>query len=348
MQPVARRPLRIMFVVLVLGVAVWLGPGLTGIRAVDDMDDMEMKDLCTGEMQWMIGWCIDNLASGDSEIAAAGSSPDVGVFETIDVPVPGATATRAFGINPQGDIVGSYTEAGVTHGYLLSNGTFTTIDYPDSSSTEAWGINPGGDIIGRYTVPGRPNVFGFLRSHGRFTDISIASPTGPGGKHLITLPTKIGASGHVVGCFHDASNVVDMYGYVQRGSDVATFALPPVGPTSAMHNGITPGGGTIVGLTFLTETSGSGYILSRGTLTRLDFPGSTSTQAWDVNPRGTIVGQHNASGRTHGFYRDESGFVSFDVPDSRLTVARGINPEGDIVGVYTDQLGKTHGFLLRR
>jgi len=142
---------------------------------------------------------------------------------------------------------------------------------------------------------------------------------------------------------------VDTYGYVQRGSDLVSFALPSaLGPSSAMHNGITPGGGTVVGLAFPTSTTGRGYVLSKDILTYLDFPGSTFTLAWDINPRGTIVGQHDASGRTHGFYLDQSGFLSIDVPGSRLTVARGINPEGDIVGVYADELGKVHGFLLRR
>ena len=39
-------------------------------------------------------------------------------FTTIDV--PGAVATAAIGINAQGDIVGEYSDAGGTHGFLLS------------------------------------------------------------------------------------------------------------------------------------------------------------------------------------------------------------------------------------
>jgi hypothetical protein len=44
---------------------------------------------------------------------------------------PGATYTRAAGINSSGDIVGRYTDAAVvTHGFLLSQDTYTTIDFP--------------------------------------------------------------------------------------------------------------------------------------------------------------------------------------------------------------------------
>jgi hypothetical protein len=109
---------------------------------------------------------------------------------------------------------------------------FSSIDYPGASTTEAWGINARGDIIGRYTRAGITGVRGLL-CHGNYTDISIPN-------HLITLPTKIGASGEIVGCFHDNSSLRDMYAYAQRGSNVTVFALPTVtAPTgsSAMHNG---------------------------------------------------------------------------------------------------------------
>jgi hypothetical protein len=104
-----------------------------------------------------------------------------------------------------------------------------------------------------------------------------------------------------------------------------------------------------VGLTFDGALNRAhGYVIRDGREPiLLDFPGSTSTQAWDLNPPGTIVGQYDAGGRTHGFYLDANGYATIDVPGSLMTVARGINPQGDIVGVYSDGTG-THGFLLRR
>jgi len=332
-----------------LGLALSLaaGPLPLTAQATDDMSE----DMCAGEMVWMIGWCLDTVMPGDSvEVASlAAESNDrthAGPFESINV--PNATATRAFGINPQGDIVGSYTAAGRTHGYLLRAGEVTTIDYPGSSSTEAWGINARGDIIGRYTVTGRPGTLGFLLSRGRFTDVSIPSATGPGGKHVITLPTKIGASGEIVGCFHDANNLIDMFGYVQRDGDISTFALPStLGPAAAMHNGITPGGSIVAGLVFPAPGRARGYLLANNVVTYLDGPGSVNTQAWDVNPDAVVVGQYDAGGRTHAFAYDENGFLTIDIPNSSMTVARGINPRGDIVGVYNDAAG-AHGFVLTK
>jgi probable HAF family extracellular repeat protein len=62
-----------------------------------------------------------------------------------------ALFTNANAINPRGDIVGRYDTAdGRTHGYLLSGGEFTSIDFPGATLTTANGINARGDIVGRY------------------------------------------------------------------------------------------------------------------------------------------------------------------------------------------------------
>jgi hypothetical protein len=90
-------------------------------------------------------------------------------FTTIDF--PGASSTSCQGINPRGDIVGRYTLAGVTHGYLLSGDEFTTIDFPGASLTIANAITPRGDIVGQYTSAGVRH--GYLISGGEFTSIDF-------------------------------------------------------------------------------------------------------------------------------------------------------------------------------
>src|SRR5690348_18328285 len=94
-------------------------------------------------------------------LVAAGAAAQPFNYYAIDVPCsacPGgiARSTSAQGINPAGDIVGSYADAvGVNHGYLFRHGQFTTIDVPGSPAgvpgvrpTVARGINPAGDIVG--------------------------------------------------------------------------------------------------------------------------------------------------------------------------------------------------------
>jgi probable HAF family extracellular repeat protein len=281
-----------------------------------------------------MGGGIEDVLEGAALASLVSAQPAAAAgFESINV--PGAVATRAFGINAVGEIVGSYTDAtGTTYGYLWSKGNVTQIQFPGAISTEAWGINPQGDIIGRYRRAGVANTFGFLRSDGVFTDISVAG-------HLHTLPIKISPSREIVGCFHDVNFLRDMRGYVQRGNRVTSFELLP----STMHNGVTPGGKVVAGIFFESATLVHGYVLNRGAYTQFDYPGATFTQAWDVNPSGTVVGYYNALD-SHGFSLDANGFTQIDVPGAAWTRIFGINPQGAMVGSYADASG-VHGFLLR-
>jgi hypothetical protein len=53
--------------------------------------------------------------------------------------------------------------SGNGHGFLLSNGTFTTIDFPGVTFTVAESITPQGDIVGFYE-DSSGNDHGFLLS----------------------------------------------------------------------------------------------------------------------------------------------------------------------------------------
>src|SRR5215217_4682083 len=66
------------------------------------------------------------------------------------------TLTAACGINNRGQIVGLYNDESGQHGFLLSGGTYTTINFPGASTqgTQAQGINNRGDIVGVYSVNG--------------------------------------------------------------------------------------------------------------------------------------------------------------------------------------------------
>ncbi len=109
------------------------------------------------------------------------------------------------GMNNNGDIVGSYADGsyirGVVaarHGFLLSHGIYTTIDFPGAYATTASGINDSGQIVGYYfTGDGREGTHGFLLSGGVFTTIDFPS-TGTGFRSG-TYALGINNSGVVVG-----------------------------------------------------------------------------------------------------------------------------------------------------
>lgn len=261
-------------------------------------------------------------------------------FQFSSIDYPGAVLTNAQGINPGGDIVGTYVDTfGNQHGFLLSNGTFTSLDYPGAAGTFARGISPDGDIVGSYsTPPGTPpNIHGFLLSQGIYSEVQF-----PG--HLGTIAQRILPNGDILGCLHDTDLMSTMYGFMRTAAGYASLNVQ-----ASMNNGSTPDGNHIVGLyTDMMTGHTHGYMLDYGVFTPFDVPGSTVTNAWDINPGGDIVGVfRDTSGKVHGFLRSSAGdYSTINFPGATLTRALGINPGGEVVGAYVDSAGKTHGFLL--
>jgi uncharacterized membrane protein len=198
-----------------------------------------------------------------------------GTFTSLDV--PGATATSAFGINPRGDIVGGYcspgpcpaaVQTGLNHGFLLRDGTYSSIDFPGALLTQAWKINAAGEVAGRYKSPdGRWHAF--LMSDGAFTSIDV-----PGAIQTVSFPPQVGmnAAGDVVGSYCAAEpcpllvtdNFVSVHGFLRSWEDRD----------------------------------------NAGQVTTIDFPGASGGGAFGINTRGDIVGAYfDASHRTHGFLR---------------------------------------------
>jgi probable HAF family extracellular repeat protein len=257
-------------------------------------------------------------------------------FASIDF--PGAVLTVASGINSGGEVVGRYQDAmGKIHGFLLSNENFSSIDFPGAAATDARGIAPNGDIVGIATDPmGRGH--GFLLSRGVFGTVDF-----PG--HLHTWVQRITPTGNILGCYHDTDTMGTMFGIVISGTDFSSISVP-----ASMTNGATPDGSKIAGhYTDMMTGHNHGFLLEDGNFRPFDVPGSTLTQAWDINPAGKTVGLYrDSTGKFHGFLLADGHFASIDFPEALATRAFGINPGGDIVGSYVDSSNKTHGFLLSK
>lgn len=287
-------------------------------------------------------------------------------FAPIDVPCsacPGGIArqTIAQGINPRGEIVGTYKDAAnQQHGFLLSKGKFTTIDFPGAVATIARGISPSGDIVGSYTAPAGSSAecqvvtspacnHGFLYSGDMFTTLQF-------GNHPGAFAQRITPDGSIYGCLHDMDMMGSMFGSVWGRSGDASLtpgggelADPTKSVPASMNNGATPHGRTIVGhFIDLATNLTHGFIVHRGDFQVYDVPGSILTQIWDINPERAFVGTYVGSdGKRHGFLHlpEEPAPVNVDYPAATATIAFGINPGRAIVGQYSDTSGKVHGFL---
>jgi len=258
-------------------------------------------------------------------------------LKTIDF--PNATATSITGISDRGDIVGSYTDSNKkTHGFLLSDGVFTTIDVREAGNTMARGINARGDIVGSYQIipPTKlgGDIHGFLLRDGALTTFTHPD-------HLNTIPQRISAKGVIVGCYHDADTMGSMHGMQLTAEGFSAIDVP-----ASMNNGTSPGGKRIAGMYTDMMNHTHGYLIKRGVFNPFDVPGSVFTAAWDMNPSGEIVGVYtDAANITHGFLRAGEDYRSIDFPGATRTRAFGINAHGDVVGTYMDAANRVHGFL---
>jgi len=274
-------------------------------------------------------------------------------FNYASVDFPNAIRTRAWGISPGGVIVGDYLDSSsVSHGFLLSEGDYVTVDVPGSLigltgtlPTSLRGASPGGDIVGDYFAPpgssaectlagSPPCIKGFLLHLGVFSTVLF-----PG--HSGSIPQRITPDGNIYGCYHDVDLMGSMFGFTRTANGFTSIDVP-----ASMNNGATPDGSMVVGLYTDMAMATHGYVLRNGTFQSFDVPSSTFTQAWDINPGANIVGDFkDSAGVFHGFLQTGDRYTSIDFPAAVATHALGINPGGAIVGMYTDTNKVTHGFL---
>lgn len=92
-------------------------------------------------------------------------------FSTLDAPFAAITATRAFGINNDGQIVGDYDEETGTRPYFYDDGRFSRLGDLEFSVTGR-GINDHGQIVGVFFDG---DHHGFLYQKGQFNLLSFAA-----------------------------------------------------------------------------------------------------------------------------------------------------------------------------
>src|SRR5919204_5126805 len=124
----------------------------------------------------------------------------VQVYTTFDDPLnTSGDGTLASGINDTGQIVGTYADASGVHGFLLSGGSYSTLDDPLAHQyTAAQGINGAGQIVGLYfsNTGLQTGLHGFLYNKGVYT----------------TLDDPLAADGTAAAGINDKGDIVGYYG----------------------------------------------------------------------------------------------------------------------------------------
>ena len=217
-----------------------------------------------------------------------------GVFTTYDF--PGSQNTYFYALGNNGNAAGHYQDSdGLFHGVVLENGELRQYDFPGAVQTEIYGIS---DATGALT--------------GNFIDASGVR-RGFTGDEIIEIPGALEtyadfvSAGRLVGSYVDASGIY--HAYIRSPQrEIISIELPD-GPNLAYYfvHGINDAG-TYVARAKVVDDIPRTYV---GTFTgreELRFPGSVSTQGYNINQDGSIVGNYDTSdGRRHGFIARPAG-----------------------------------------
>ena len=211
--------------------------------------------------------------------------------------VLGTNFSEAFKSNNRGDVVGEFIgDDGFTHGFLLSQGVVTILDFPGASDTFAFGINDSGTVAGYWDLlDAGGNLLayhGFVWNNGAFAQVDF-----PGSGD--TAVVGINARGDLVGAWDSGVTSPIGHGFVCSKRNCFSFDVP--GATVTQADDINAHG-QVVGTYIDTGGAQHAFLAVGANITTFDFPGAALTSAWGINSAGQIVGDYrNADNALHGF-----------------------------------------------
>ncbi len=226
--------------------------------------------------------------SADGEKEVAFTLID-GVFTTYDF--PGSQNTYFFALGNNGNAAGHYEDNdGLYHGIILENGQLREYNFPDSVETQIYGISDAtGALTGNFI-----DASGIRR--GFSGEIIVEYPGAPE-----TFADFVNASGRMVGSYIDTDGIYHAYVRSSKGK-FTSIKLPDVEKLEYYFIYGISDADTIVVLSKAVDDVPRTYVGKFGVLQELRFPGSVSTEGYNINQDGSVVGYYDtADGRRHGF-----------------------------------------------
>ena len=229
-----------------------------------------------------------NMRSPDGEKDVAFTLID-GVFETHDF--PGSHGTYFYALGNNGIAAGHYKDSdGLFHGVILEDGELRQYDFPDSVETEIYGYS---DSTGALT--------------GSFVDASGVR-RGFSGETIVEFPGApetyadfVSWTKHIVGSYRDADGVYHAYMRSSVGRFLSIDLPNALNLEYFFLHGLNRAR-TVVGRAKAVGDVPRTYVGSPLNLQELRVPGAVSTEGWNINEDGSVVGHYDsADGRRHGF-----------------------------------------------
>ena len=226
-------------------------------------------------------------ADGDKEVAFTLID---GVFTTYDF--PGAQNTHFYALGNDGRAAGYYEDSeGLHHGVILEDGELRQYDFPDAVQTEIYGISDATGVLTGNWV----DAAGVQRG---FTGDTILEFPGA----IATFADFVNSDGNLFGSYIDADGLFQEYAYSSDGRYVV-FEL-----TNAENLEFFYVHGVNDALVRIARGKVFGDVVRTylGTFTdglrELKVPDSVSTQGYNINQDGSVVGFYETlDGRRHGF-----------------------------------------------
>ena len=229
-----------------------------------------------------------NMRSADSE-KDVGFTLINGVFNTYDF--PGSQGTYFYALGNDGTAAGHYQDSdGLYHGVILENGELRRYDFPGAVQTEIYGLSDAtGALTGNYI-----DASGVRRG---FSGDTIVERPGASA----TYADFVSFVGNVVGSYVDTEGIYHAY----MRSPVGRFLSIDLPNATNLEYFFLHGlnnARAVVGRAKAAGDVPRTYVGSPLNLQELRVPGSVSTEGWNINQDGSVVGHYDsADGRRHGF-----------------------------------------------
>ncbi len=212
-----------------------------------------------------------------------------GVFKTYDF--PDSQGTYFYALGNDGKAAGHYKDSdGLYHGVILENGELRRYDFPGAVQTEIYGLSDStGALTGSFV-----DASGVRRG---FSGDTIVERPGASA----TYADFVSWTGNIVGSYVDAEGIYHAY----MRSSVGRFLSIDLPNATNLEYFFLHGlnnARAVVGRAKAMDDVPRTYVGSPLNLQELQFPGAVSTEGWNINQDGSVVGHYDsADGRRHGF-----------------------------------------------
>ena len=210
-----------------------------------------------------------------------------GVFSTHDY--PGSQNTYFYALGNDGTAAGYYEDSdGLHHGVILENGEWRQYNFPGSVQTEIFGISDStGALTGNFI-----DTEGVRRG---FTGDEIIEFPGASATYADFV-----SAGRLVGSYIDADGIY--HAYIRFSDGFTSIDLPGAANIDYYFvHGINDAG-TYIERSQVVGDMPRTHVATYAGREELRVPGSVSTEGYNINQDGSIVGNYEtADGRRHGF-----------------------------------------------